>query len=273
MDGSWPGCRCTKCTKAQARGGKTRRLQHLRGQGPLIPGGPVVEHIAKLHDSGMSYALIARRAEVSDATITYLVRGVTKNCKRGNAARILAVQPLDFDTTAMRPALGAIRRLRALYSIGHNPETIGAATGLDQSAVSHLANGRHETVTAATDEAIRSAYLKLCTTPGPSQKAKRRAASLGWHGPLAWDGNIDDPQARPEKARPYQPLAKNGRDSMRKAEIEHLYLLGESVPSIAKQLAGNEKYISDQLGEVLRERAARAEAERQAAKQRTAVAA
>jgi hypothetical protein len=65
-------------------------------------------------------------------------------------------------------------------------------------------------------------------------------------------------------------MAANGRDSMRKAEIEHLYLLGESVASIAKKLGANEKYTSDQLAVVLRERAAKtptrhAETERAAA--------
>jgi Flp pilus assembly protein TadB len=54
---------------------------------------------------------------------------------------------------------------------------------------------------------------------------------------------------------------------MRKAEIEHLYLLGESITSIAKQLGGNEKYITDQLAAVLRERAAKAEQERAARQQ------
>jgi DNA-binding CsgD family transcriptional regulator len=197
VDGAWPGCRCLKCTQAQARGGKARALARLRGEGPLYPGAPVVDHIQKLHASGMSYALIARRARVSDATVTYLVRGITKNPKRDKALRILAVKPADFDTSANRPAFMSIRRLRALYFLGHNPTTIGAAAHLDPSTISHVANGRYETVEAATDLGIRRAYAELCTRTGTSSKAKKRAAALGWHGPLAWD-NIDDPDCQPE---------------------------------------------------------------------------
>ncbi|MYU30652.1 hypothetical protein [Streptomyces reticuli] len=197
-DGSWPGCRCPKCKHAQARGGKARALARLRGEGPLHPGAPVVEHITKLHDEyGMSYALIARRANVADATITYLVRGITKNPKRDKALRILAVKPADFDTSAYRPAFMSIRRLRALYFLGHNPTTIGAAANLDPSTISHVANGRYTTVEAATDLGIRRAYSLLSTSTGTSAKAKRRALALGWHGPLAWDA-IDDPACEPE---------------------------------------------------------------------------
>lgn len=270
VDGSWPGCRCEACTQAQARGGKVRRLQHFRGEGPLHPGAPVVEHIKRLHDSGMSYALIARRAKVSDATITFLARGITKNPKREVALRILAVKRADFDSRAKRPAFRSIRRLRALYAIGHNPETIAPIAELDVSTVSHVANGRYETVAATTEEGVRKAYNRLCTTAGSSAQAKRRAVSLGWGGPLAWD-DIDDPEAKPEQSAPYQPVAENGRDSMRMAEIEHLYLLGESPESIAKQLDGNEKYVRDLIGTVIRRRAARAERERALRSQPAAV--
>lgn len=260
-DGSWPGCRCPECTHAQVRGGKVRRLQHLRGEEPLYPGAPLVEHIEKLHDSGMSYALIARRAKVADTTVTYLVRGVTKSCKRDIALRILAVKPADFDAKAKRPAFRSTRRVQALYAIGHNPQTIAAEADLDPYTVSQVANGRYEFFQAATERGIRTAYNRLCTIPGPSEKAKRRAAKLGWHGPLAWD-DIDDPAAKPEKAAPYKPADKYRRDPDRTREIEHLYLLGESVEQIAKQLGGNQKYISDQLAVVVAKRAERAQQEK-----------
>lgn len=263
-NGSWPGCRCPKCTHAQARGGKVRRLQHFRGEGPLYPGTPLVEHIKTLHDDyGMSYALIARRAEVADATITYLVRGVTKSCKRDKALRILAVKPADFDTVAKRPAFRSTRRVQALYAIGHNPQTIAAEADLDPYTVSQVANGRYESFRASTERGIRTAYNRLCTVPGPSEKAKRRAAKLGWHGPLAWD-DIDDPAAKPEKSAPYRPADKYRRDPDRTREIEHLYLLGESKEQIAKQLGGNEKYIGDQLAAILAKRAAKGGLERAA---------
>jgi DNA-binding CsgD family transcriptional regulator len=200
VDGSWPGCRCPKCTQAQARAGKVRALARLRGEDALHPAEPVVEHIKTLQASGMSYACIARQAGVANNTVTYLARGLSKKCRRDRALRILAVKPAEFDTRADRPAFMAIRRLRALYAIGHNPATIGAAANLDPSTISHVANGRYETVEATTDLGVRRAYAKLCTVAGSSAKAKKRAAALGWHGPLDWD-DIDDPAAKPETSR------------------------------------------------------------------------
>ena len=252
MDGSWPGCRCAKCTHAQHRGGKVRRLQHLRGQGPLHPGAPVIEHIEMLHNVfGMSYALIARRAGVSDATVTYLVRGVTKNPKRDNARRILAVKPADFDSDAIRPAFRSVRRLRALYAIGHNPETIGAATGLDQSAISHLTNGRHDTVKASTESKIRGAYVRLSTIPGPSEKARRRAASLRWNGPLDWD-NIDDPNCQPETGPHRRRTDPDARTKVYAdvSRVAELTAAGRSAQQIADELGCHKRTVVRARGRV-----------------------
>ncbi|MFD5678445.1 hypothetical protein, partial [Streptomyces sp. NPDC127040] len=52
---------------------------------------------------------------------------------------------------------------------------------------------------------------------------------------------------------PYTPPAKNGRDSMRMAELEHLLSLGESETAIAKQMGASEDYIHD-LVVILRNR-------------------
>ncbi|MFI8191432.1 helix-turn-helix domain-containing protein [Streptomyces sp. NPDC085946] len=243
-NGSWPGCRCTKCTHAQTRGGKARAVARLRGEGPLYPGTPVVEHIKKLHDEhGMSYALIARRAGVSDATITYLVRGITKNPKREKALRILAVKPADFDAEAIRPAIGTVRRIRALYVIGHSPKTIAAAADLDESTVSHLANGRHATVLHATENKIRRAYSKLSAVSGPSEKAKQRAAAQKWHGPLAWD-DIDDPNCKPETFRKSKAKAGVRRMHADPARVAELTAAGRTAQQIADELGCHKRSVT-----------------------------
>ncbi|MER5902962.1 hypothetical protein ABT150_23125 [Streptomyces mirabilis] len=236
VDGSWPGCRCAKCTHANHVGGKARRLAHLRGEGPLYPGAPVLEHINKLYASGMTYALIARRAKVSDATITNLVHGYTKSCKRDKAFRILAVKPADFDELALRPATGSIRRLRALYAIGHNPKAISAVTGFDETAVSHFANDRYTVITLATEQRIGKAYRELSATPGLSGKARKRAESQGWRDPQWWEdyGRIDDPEFDPDKAD--AELNFHERAKLRREEIIHLAWIGHQPEQIRERL-------------------------------------
>jgi hypothetical protein len=241
--GAWPGCRCTKCTLAHNRAQKGRALAHLAGQPPLYPAEPLVAHIKELASSGMSHALIARRANVAAATISYLTRGLTKSCQRDKALRILAVKPNDFDELAERPSLGSRRRVQALYAIGHNPITIAAAAELDDSTVSHLANGRHDTTDGRTAAAIRQAYQRLASTPGTSRKAKHRAGSLGWRDPQWWEdyGRIDDPNFDPDKAD--AAIGFRERAKLRREEIIHLAWCGHEPEQILDRL-DNEVSIS-----------------------------
>ena len=38
-------------------------------------------------------------------------------------------------------------------------------------------------------------------TPGPSARIRGDALRRGWHSPLLWDDDIDDPAARPARGR------------------------------------------------------------------------
>lgn len=242
-DGAWPGCRCKECTRAQTIACKRRRLAHHRGQSPLYPGAPLVEHITACRDAGMSYALIARRAKVADATITYLVRGLTKSCARDKALRILAVRPGDFDTIADQPALGSVRRLRALYVRGHNPDAIGAVAKLATCTVSYIANGRYHMVTSETAEAIRRAYAELSDRVGTSRKAKKRAKDLGWAGPEYWDDDdFDNPDFTPALS---DDVGRRALAAHRRAEIARLDGFGVPEQDIARRLEMDDTYVHD----------------------------
>ncbi|MEV6737930.1 hypothetical protein AB0N14_13745 [Streptomyces sp. NPDC051104] len=147
----------------------------------------------------MSQALIARHAHVSQTTISYLLNGKIQSCQRAKALGILAVQPGQFDELAERPAIGACRRARALYAIGHGRESISAACGLSVCTIGQIANSRYTSIDGRIDAAIRLAYRLLGDTQGTSWKAARRAANQGWAPPGAWDDEtIDDPAAVPD---------------------------------------------------------------------------
>lgn len=234
-NGSWPPCRCNACLRAHTQSCTKRTLAHLAGQPPLYPGAPLRQHIQTLQEAGMSYALIARRAHVAKSTVSYLHRQLTQSCQRDKALRILSVTPGDFDAVAERPADGTTRRIRALYAIGHNHETVAAASGLHSATISHLANGRYRTVCGSTAAAVTAAYKALSTRPGTSTKARARAVTEGWHGPLAWGSDIDNPDAQPDTdGIGYQPPPK--RDDLRTKEIEHLAGFGFSADTIAHQV-------------------------------------
>ncbi len=249
-DKSWDPCRCDACTFAHSRACKARSLAHLAGTPPLYPGAPLRQHIQTLTDAGMSWELIARRAPVSHGTIRYLMRGLTNNCRRAQALRILAVRPGHFDPHAERPALGSMRRIRALYAIGHNPQSISEASGIGASTISNIANGHQEIVKPATAAAIHTTYRNLRTKAGTSDAARRRARRNGWHGPLAWDGNIDDPAAVPDTTGAGWDGAARKRDDLRTLEIQHLAGFGYSAHTIAQQVGLPEKDVENRLSKL-----------------------
>ena len=195
--GTRPPCRCTKCTRAHRQADIQRELRRQRGERNLIPIEEVLPHILMLRASGMSQTLIARQAGVSQAVVSYITTGRNKTVQTEKARRILAVQPRRFDGNAERPALGAIRRIRALYSLGHSRADISALSGLSVASISCLAEGRWNVLDNEAATALAAAYRQLANKRGTNWKNERRAAAEGWAGPLAWD-DIDDPNEQPE---------------------------------------------------------------------------
>lgn len=234
--GFWPGCRCSKCTRAHTRAGAQRALAHLRGEPPLHPAGPVVAHVRALNESGMSTDLVARRAGVSPNTLGYVLRGFSKTCRRATALKVLAVQPGDYDEVAEVPSIGSSRRLQALYAMGHGPQVLAAATGLHPSSITHIASGKVGKVAAATATAIRQVYAQLAAIEGTGNAARRRAAQMGWRDPLWWEdwGHIDDPAFNPATAE--QELSRDELAALRRKEIEHLVSYGYESEQIAERL-------------------------------------
>jgi len=103
--------------------------------------------------------------------------------------------------TPMVPALGAVRRVRALTAAGYTDADLAARAGLARESISRLRMGRPERVRQAVHEAIASTYRVLCGhTPERALRRWRthRALDLGWAPPAAWAGlDIDDPDAQP----------------------------------------------------------------------------
>lgn len=239
-------CRCPACRRAQTRACQLRELAHLAGRPPMYPREPLMAHIRSLHESGMSTNVIARRAGVPEATLRGFVNGHTNKIRRPHALAVLAVPPRDFDIKAWHAPLGTVRRVRALYAIGHSPDDIAATAGLCRSLISTVAHGRKDRLSGKTVEAVRLAYRQLAWKPGSSTITRRRAAQQGWHGPLDWDGDIDDPATQPEQADAEPEPRSTKRD-----EVRHLLLSGESVRTAHERTGASLSYVRQLAQEVL----------------------
>ncbi|MFE1949973.1 hypothetical protein ACFW9D_05825 [Streptomyces sp. NPDC059524] len=216
------GCRCKACTKAASRADAQRKLDRLAGRPRTVDAGPAAEHAQKLLDSGLTFYQVGRESGLEPSTIRRLVNG-QKMIRSVNADKVLAV-PLNVRVTAGDvPSVGAVRRVRALYALGHLNWQIAAEAGVSRDGVCALAAGRWPTIKVAMDDGIRRAYNRLSMTTGTSWKTRNLAAKNGWVSPLAWDDeSIDDPDATPATDAP-APAATEGEN------VAARWLMGESV--------------------------------------------
>lgn len=254
------GCRRDECRAADRNYRKRYALRQLSGIPSHIPGPIVAAHLHVLIDSGHTIRGISREAGVSERAINYIINGQEK-VTRTKALAMLAMQPLD-EAPRVDPT-GTIRRIQALAAIGWPIAWTAEQTGYSPSYLFKIIAGRVHTIPRHVARRFAVLYREFSHRPGPSECARSIARRNGWHSPLSWDA-IDDPDEQPEQADPYEAASKYERDPDKKAEIEHLYLLGESPEQIAKRFDGNEKYIRDRVNEIIADRAQRAQREKTA---------
>ncbi|MGV9891677.1 helix-turn-helix domain-containing protein [Streptomyces sp. NPDC003395] len=216
------GCRCKPCTKAATRADTQRKLDRLAGRPRQVPAAPAAEHVKRLLGRGLTPSQVARECGLEPSTIRRLVNG-QKEMLASNAAKVLSV-PLDVRVSLGDVlAVGATRRIRALYALGHFNWQIAQEAGISKHAVSALAAGLWATIKVSADDGIRTAYDRLSMLTGTSAKTRLLAEREGWAPPLAWDDDaIDDPAAVPQvDAEPVAPA--QGENVLER------WLMGESV--------------------------------------------
>lgn len=217
------GCRCQPCTKAATRADAERKLARLAGKPRSVPADPIGAHVKALTERGLTTWQIGRESGVEPSTVRRLLAGQQKTVWSRTADRILAV-PLDVRVSLGDvPSVGAVRRVRALYALGHFNYEIASVAGISRDAVCALAGGRWSTIKVGMDDGVRAAYDRLSMSTGQSAKTRSWAQRNGWVPPLAWDDEtIDDPDTVPHTDG-VEPVATEGRN------VAARWLMGESV--------------------------------------------
>jgi len=217
------GCRCKPCTKAATRADAERKLARMAGKPRSVPAGPVIAHVKALIGRGLTSWQIGREAGIEPSTVRRLAASEQKTVWARTADKVMAV-PLDVRVSLGDvPSVGAVRRVRALYALGHFNHQIASTAGVSRDAVCALAAGEWPTIKVAMDDGIRAAYDQLSMSTGRSPKTRLLAERKGWVPPLAWDDNaIDDPAAVPQTDAD-KPMATEGEN------VADRWLHGESV--------------------------------------------
>lgn len=102
------------------------------------------------------------------------------------------------------PALGTIRRLRALVAIGYTSTWLAEELGWKLTVVLRLTNHRapeSRTVHVDTRDQVAALFERRCMIPGGNDRSRARARKQGWRPPLAWD-DIDNPAEKPDQVDP-----------------------------------------------------------------------
>lgn len=214
-------------------------------RGPLVDAEPARRHVRELMAAGVSYARIARAANVTTSTVNHMLyprsgRPITERLNHENARRILAVDVAQVPTGLVDPT-GARRRLQALMAIGWPALSLGGSLGLHPGYVREIQ--RRPTIYATTAHAMAVTYNKLWDKQpehyGISRQAANRtrnyAKANGWAPPAAWDDDaLDDPNRGPDTQD--VALGRNELAAYRRDEVEFLCSYGIPDEDIALRL-------------------------------------
>lgn len=188
---------------------RTRQHAYGRFVSKFVPVAEAKAHLERLQGAGVGQARVAELTGLSRHAIYEMGRRpVSGTCFRKTAEQILAI-PVpahphggELASGAKVSAAGTVRRLRALTAAGYTSMDIAERLKVHHQIVSYLQLGHQPSVTAKTARAVDRLFRELQLVPGPSDKARNRAARRGWNVPFSWDENeIDNPLARPHVAR------------------------------------------------------------------------
>lgn len=237
------GCLCPSCGHhRELRRASNRRARERRRRGESCYGDydAVAAHLRALVDAGCALRWIADAAGVRPETVSDLFHGRRRRVYAETAAALLPVRPRRAARAAARrdhaliPALGTVRRLRALAAKGHPLYRVAERTGVAYSHARLLARGKQPLVTTPVARAIAKVYDELWNVDGHSARTRNRARAKGWVPPLAWDDDtIDNPQAEP---LPYARRTRNRRGPGLAVDAAELARRGLTRAEIAERL-------------------------------------
>ena len=244
------GCRRPECAAANYQYMSRYRLDREHGQRRRTDSTPASDRIQELLTAGWNQRQIADAANCSERAISEAAQRIHPTMPRAIVQQILGIDPRQPLPRSLQytDATGSRRRLQALLVIGHPAAGIAPAVGLNAGPLVLIARGVRQQVRPSTHERITAVYPTWTRAPGTCDRTRTWAQKYGWHGPLAWGGNIDDPSAQPETDEATViELKRDDLAAFRTEEIDHLARFGVTQAEIAQRVGISEKYVREHL--------------------------
>lgn len=226
MSSSDPTTTCTDCGEpaTRLRRGKCNRCyliwwKNARDTGEFestrVDLEPVQEHIAALMAAGLTPEQIAKDARIEARRVQMIVDsrgdrgGQRTHATRHVAEAIFAIPVPGADVVA---ALGTVRRIQALITIGYPMFELAYRLRVDEQEISRIAMRRPTIINPELDAAVRALYDQCYAVPGPNDDARNLGRRMGWASSFAWEDTaaLDNPAARPDGVPPrpgvWQPI-------------------------------------------------------------------
>lgn len=182
----------------------------IEDAGQLVDAEPVRSHIRMLMDAGMSMKDIAVLSGVSRSILGRVLYGTPskdippqKNISESSYLKILCVTTdMISDEMQMMDAVGTIRRMQALATLGYATKVVAQEAGVGYFTLVEI--NKRKRVRVGVAHAVAEAYDRLSIMEPPAltqaeksaiSKTKTSASKNKWLSPLAWrDSDIDDPE-------------------------------------------------------------------------------
>lgn len=182
-------CRCFPCKVANSHYAQWLAKQVAYGIPRRVDADTAREYILVLRELGVGDRRIAELAGLERKTVRDIRICDTRKILPGTENAILTVHK-DPEVTAadsaMIDAAKTWRRIHALEALGYAKSWIAREAGLGSSI-----QLRTDKVLARNARKVKALAERVGDTPGPNDRARHRAARLGYKVPAYFDENFD----------------------------------------------------------------------------------
>ncbi|MFG3476428.1 hypothetical protein ACGF3K_14350 [Streptomyces sp. NPDC047980] len=200
------GCRCRPCVRGVTAEVRVGRYLRTTGRGHTTTPDKAADRIERLRAAGMSDKQIQTAARITPDGF-YRITRREGTIRRATENRILAITPPEegAGSGTRVPAVGTVRRLRALAADGWTAAELGRRAGKHKQFIVYLQNQPSDNrVRMWVADYVAKLYKELerlqpesVIPPHIAARTRKLAAAKSWAPSAAWD-DIDDPQATPD---------------------------------------------------------------------------